>query len=171
MLFKIRIYMPPKLSDFAQLPSSRPRITHRQTGLFHIVPLLCARGAQSPHWGNVMVLADSESKTEPPDWDLLSHPGNSSKCSMALRLGSRWSHGPIYIIAISRVVTCKDTYGPIYIHEVNCHMKCTPGICHWECRKDHIIRHMWGPLSFSFVRIRNIFIVVWKCVLEKKKKL
>lgn len=118
MFFKIRIYTPPKLSDFAQPPSSRPRIhTQADWPLPHCTTSLCQKGPKSTlSGGNVMVLADSEPKTETPGWDLLSHLENSSKCSMALRLGSHWSRGPVYIIAISRVVTCKDTYGPVYIH-------------------------------------------------------
>lgn len=53
-------------------------------------------------------MADLESKTETPGWDLFSHPENSTKYNVALRLGSRWNHGVIYIIAISRVVGCSS---------------------------------------------------------------
>lgn len=89
---------------------------------------------------------------------------------MALRLGSPGSYSPIYFMAISRVVVPAKLLRVLTIfRQVNCHRKRTPNICHGECRKDRIIRHMWGPLSFSFLELEIFSSLFGNTSLKKKK--
>lgn len=57
------------------------------------------------HAGNViMSTSNLEPKTKTSGWDLINYPANSPTCNMALRLGSHWSHDPVYVTALSWAV-------------------------------------------------------------------
>lgn len=97
--FKDEDSMPTKVKWLHSNPVTDAEPTSRQPDPYHTVPEApkaptIGRGG----WGSVTVST----------WELINHLENSSKCNMAWRLGSHWSHGPVYITAISWAVSWKD---------------------------------------------------------------
>lgn len=119
IFLKMKILCSPKLSDCTatqwQMQSPHPGSLTLAT-LYHLSASEAPKAPCPPIGGqrHGVHLANLESKTETPGWELISHLENSSKCNVTWRLGSHWSHGPVYITAIGWVVRWKDVYVYLY---------------------------------------------------------
>lgn len=103
IFLKMRIVCPPKLSDCTatqwQMQNPHPG-SLTLTTLYHLSASEAPKAPTIGRGGRGSVTVST--------WELINHLENSSKCNMAWRLGSHWSHGPVYITAISWAVSWKD---------------------------------------------------------------